>query len=143
MHVFRLCSKHYGILDGEGARLYGGRWNSIGIPLVYTSEHLSLCLLEQLVHLNMGTIPLNWVSLKIEIPKKAKGETIQVFPKTELESKQIGDRWVQTNKSLFLKVPSYIIPTEFNVLINPHHPAMKDVNVSETKPFTLDSRLLK
>lgn len=75
MYLFRLCSKHYQALDGEGASLYGGRWNSIGVPLVYTSEHLSLCLLEQLVHLNIATIPSNWVSLTIEIPKKVKGES--------------------------------------------------------------------
>lgn len=143
MIVFRLCSKHYRALDGEGARLYGGRWNSIGQPLVYTSEHLSLCLLEQLVHLSINTIPTNWVALKIEIPNRIKGDKIGSLPKTEVEAKRIGDNWIQSNKSLFLKVPSSIIQTEYNVLINPNHPEMKEIKIIETTPFSLDSRLLK
>lgn len=142
MYVFRLCNHEFKTLDGEGARLYGGRWNSVGIPVVYTSEHLSLCLLEQLVHLSINTIPVNWVALKIEIPDKINGEEMTSLPKTDLEAKRIGDSWIQSNKSLFLKVPSSIIQTEHNFLINPAHPHMREIKIIETTPFVLDSRLL-
>lgn len=142
MYVYRLCNREFKTLDGEGARLYGGRWNSVGIPVVYTSEHLSLCLLEQLVHLSINTLPVNWVALKIEIPDKISGEEMTLLPKTDLEAKRIGDRWVRSNKSLFLKVPSSIIQTEYNFLINPAHPRVREIKIIEATPFVLDSRLL-
>ncbi len=142
MHVFRLCSEDYKALDGEGARLYGGRWNSVGLPLVYTSQHLSLCLLEQLVHLSPSLFPSNWVAIKIEIPDSIKGEEIFALPRNEVDAKTIGDDWIRSNQSLFLKVPSSIIHSEYNVLINPSHPDLKKVRVMETSPFIIDARLI-
>lgn len=142
MYVYRLCNHDFKILDGEGARLYGGRWNSVGLSVVYTSEHLSLCVLEQLVHLSLTTIPVNWISLKIEIPNKIKGDEITSLPKTDHEAKRIGDKWIQTKKSLYLKVPSSIIQTEYNFLINPAHRDMKEIKIVDASPFKLDSRLL-
>lgn len=143
MFVYRLCNHVFKNLDGEGARLYGGRWNSVGLPVVYTSEHLSLCVLEQLVHLNINTIPDNWVSLKIEIPNKIRGEELGSLPKTDLEAKKMGDNWIQSNKSLFFKVPSAIIQTEYNFLVNPAHPDAKEIKIIDVSQFKLDPRLLK
>ncbi|MBI5171468.1 MAG: RES domain-containing protein [Candidatus Melainabacteria bacterium] len=62
-------------MDGEGARLFGGRWNSPGLPAIYTSSHLSLAALELLVHLNFDNLPADLVWLKIEVPETGSMET--------------------------------------------------------------------
>jgi RES domain-containing protein len=93
--------------------------------------------------LNIDTIPLNWVALKIEIPDKIKGEKIDFAPKGESDAKKVGDTWAFKNKSLFLKVPSIIIPSEHNILFNPLHPKIAQVKILEITPFALDRRLIK
>lgn len=69
MRVYRVCSAAYSDLDGEGARLYGGRWNSPGLAIVYTANTLALAILETRVHLRR--VPLDYVRLTIEISDKS------------------------------------------------------------------------
>jgi RES domain-containing protein len=142
MHVLRICRDVHQALDGEGARLFGGHWNSPGTPLIYTSEHLSLCILEQLVHIDLDLIPTNWVVLTLEIPDIIEGEILSSHAIKKEEAKKIGDKWLKTKQTLYLKVSSFVVPDEYNILINPLHHDMKRVKVSKTSPFQFDQRLL-
>lgn len=141
MLVYRICRDIYHSLDGEGARLFGGRWNGSGHSVVYASEHISLCVLEQLVHLDVDLIPNNWIVVTIEIPDKCLGEKVDALPETTTAMRQFGDLWVSEKRSLLLVVPSVVVPQENNILINPHHPEMKGVKVKNISPFKLDWRL--
>jgi RES domain-containing protein len=136
-------------LRGEGAKRYGGRWNHIGIAVVYTSESLSLAVLEYLVNLSISDLPPKLVSVQVKIPDDFSHKDIQTkalpanwrtFPATE-ELKDIGTDWVRTGSTPVLVVPSVVIPGEHNCLINPAHPLAKKIQVVSTEPFALDQRL--
>lgn len=142
MLVFRICRDVYIIPDGEGSRLFGGRWNSPGQPVVYTSEHVSLCVLEQLVHLDSDLIPNNWVVVTIEIPDNLSGEILSKLPTKDEAARKFGDRWLLEKRSLFLKVPSFVISKEYNILLNPRHIDMPKVIVKDVSPFIFDPRFL-
>lgn len=147
MRVWRICKGPFSALDGEGARVYGGRWNHIGVPVVYTSSHLSLAVLELLVHTDADLIPDDLVSLEIEISEQLALRQID-FPEEYLRSgdetalKQVGSQWAQEQTSAVLIVPSVIVPEEQNVLINPLRPDAAHIHVVKKKPFRLDPRLL-
>lgn len=140
MLVFRICRDIHQALDGEGARLFGGRWNSPGRPLIYTSEHISLCVLEQLVHLDLDLIPENWAIITLEIHGQFSSETLSLLPSKEEASRKFGDKWLLEKRSLCLKVPSFVLPQEYNVLLNPLHPEMTKVVVKDVSPFVFDPR---
>lgn len=145
MRVFRLCEPAFAALDGEGAKRYGGRWNYRGYSVVYASTHLSLALLELLVHLDVDVIP-NLNSIEIEIPAGISTQTIN-FPKEWLKSKddallqEAGTEWLKAQGSAVLIVPSVIVPNEQNVLINPLHPQASRIRIAHNQPFQLDPRL--
>lgn len=143
MLVFRICRDIYQALDGEGARLFGGRWNFPGRPVVYTSEHVSLCVLEQLVHLEPDLIPDNWVVVTIEISEHCSSEKLAKLHAKEEASRKFGDKWLFEKRSLYLKVPSFVITKEHNILLNPLHPEMSKVVVKDVSPFVFDPRFLK
>ncbi len=138
-------------LSGEGARRYGGRWNHIGIAVVYTSQSLSLAVLEYLVNLSMSDMPDDLVSVQIEIPDNLPRARIAVenlpgnwraLPAIE-ELKEIGSGWAQQAGTPILVVPSVVIPHELNYVINPKHPLSGRIVVSSVEPFALDSRLIR
>jgi RES domain-containing protein len=151
MQVWRLCRARHAntAFDGEGARLYGGRWNHKGLPIVYTSATLSLAALEVLVHHRVPIPPFEFVALAAEIPARLKIETISVqdlptdwqTDPAPVELQDLGSAWLQRASSLVLAVPSVIIATEFNYLINPRHPDFARLKVQPATPFTLDGRL--
>lgn len=150
MQVWRLTKQRYAKkLDGEGARIYGSRWNSIGKPVVYTASSLSLALLEQLVRLDPDEIPDDFVSVAIEIPDSISKAHIPFneFPNNWLESemaswfKKQGDTWLDQQKTVALVVPSIIINEEMNILLNPLHLDIKQIKIIEIKPFSFDMRL--
>lgn len=143
MQIFRICRDIHQTLDGEGARLCGGRWNSPGFPLVYTSEHISLCVLEQLVHLDPDLIPDNWVVVTIEIPDHLSSEELSKLPAKENATRKFGDRWLSEKRSLLLKVPSIVVTQECNVLLNPLHSEMKKVIIKGVTPFVFDPRFIE
>jgi len=144
MEVFRLCTAAYAALDGEGARLYGGRWNSAGKSLVYASEHLSLAVLEYLVHVEPDNLPDNLIWLHIRIADNVSKE---IYPKStappEAIASSFGNAWIEQHRSLLLLVPSAILPMESNVLINPKHREMKKIKILSQKSFSFESRLLQ
>lgn len=149
MQVWRLTKLRHTALDGEGARVYGGRWNSAGKAAIYTAASLSLALLEQLVRIDPDEIPDDFVSLRIEIPDDAPTTRInfQEFPPNwrRPESlywfKERGNAWIDQQETLTMTVPSVIVPEETNIILNPSHAQIRRVKIVETKPFIFDDRL--
>ena len=149
MKVFRLAKKQYARkLSGEGAELYGGRWNSVGTPMLYTSEFRSLAVLELAVHLPYIIKPEAYFLITIELPTTPK---IYVVTPEELKNdwmytaqkhtQQIGDKFVKQGAFLVLKVPSVIVPQESNYLLNPLHADFDKIKIVKTELFSLDKRL--
>lgn len=134
--------------DGEGARLFGGRWNQPGTRLVYTSGSKALATLENLVHLNPPVV-FTYVAIAVEFDE-ALVETISPGrlpaewgeepppPSTQI----VGDQWVKEARSAVLEVPSAIIRTEPNFLLNPLHPDFKKIALGQPELFAFDPRLL-
>lgn len=151
MIVWRLTRAPFAALDGEGARLAGGRWTPKGFSAVYTAGSLSLALLEVIAHLEIDLeddplIPDDYVALKIEIPDELL-DLVQVVDELPPLSDRmafatIGLDWLARGKHLLLKVPSVIVPVEHNWIINPKHPAAASIQTLEVTPFTIDQRLV-
>jgi RES domain-containing protein len=137
--------------DGEGARLFGGRWNHPGTPLVYASETLSLSALEYFVHLDPSLAPRGLVMAAAEIPPGLGLQEIEAsalrgdwrsYPAPEA-LKDIGTAWVRSGEGAVLLVPSCIIPAERNVLLNPAHPDFGRIRIVPVEPFAFDPRMWK
>ena len=151
MQVYRIAQKKFiNDLSGEGARLFGGRWNHRGTPLLYTAESRSLATLELLVHAQKLSALSNLSILTLEIPDKIKIDDIQKLIKlpqdwqkytSHPELKDIVSKWIDTD-GFILKVPSAIIKEETNFLINPRHQNINMLKVLNTEDFILDERLL-
>lgn len=150
MQAWRIAREAYRALDGEGARQAGGRWNSVGVPVVYASSTLSLAALEYLVHIDIEDVPDDLVATRIDVPDEAPSLEVQLdeLPRDWYRVEDhpacvaIGDRWANAADALLLKVPSAIIPEELNVLINPAHPDAEGLHVSSSRRFAFDPRLL-
>lgn len=150
MKVFRLCRAPYSALDGEGARRYGGRWNSTGRSVVYASATISLAALEYLVHLDAADAPSDLVAVTIEIPELIALDRVLVpdlpFGWNEYldvnACRQIGDAWLTAAAVPILAVPAAPVPSEWNYLINPSHPQATNIRIVNEQPFHFDPRLL-
>lgn len=150
--VFRLSKEEYSKeLSGVGASIYGGRWNSKGFELIYTSESRALALSELLVHLPIGLLPNNYKIITIGIPDSLNIETLNLsslpsgwnsFPFTE-NTKAIGNNFILANSKPILKVPSAIIKEEYNYLLNPHHKDFKKIKILNVEDFIFNDRLFK
>jgi Uncharacterized conserved protein len=149
MILYRFSSRQYGgQLNGEGAKLFGGRWNSIGLPVVYCSTTISLAVLELLVHYIHYDQLASYELMVIEVPDKSIEEINlkQLKHKWQEDfsySRFIGDEFLKQSSSLLLKVPSSVIPEENNILINPGHKDFGKVKMIEERGFTFDVRLFK
>ena len=134
--------------SGEGAKRTGGRWNSPGLAMIYTSEHKSLAVLEVLVHLDVLDMA-HYLTFQIEFDRSLV-ETLDDADlprgwRAEMPAQsacRIGDAWIQQARSAILAVPSAIVPEEINLLLNPAHPAFKRIRVGKPTPFTFDPRLI-
>jgi RES domain-containing protein len=142
VNVWRLASGRYPPLSGEGARLVGGRCNSPGRPLVYTSESLALCLAECLVHIP-GRLPTDYVAFTLSIPDDSvEIAGVGVDPVSPLGiTRTFGDAWLAEARTVALRVPSAVLPDSYNVLLNPQHPRAGEVRVVSQQPFRFDPRL--
>ena len=149
--MWRITRRAHQALDGEGARLFGGRWNSEGVPLVYASATLSLAALEYLTHVDVEDVPADLIALEIELPDDAPAEALDAgtLPRdwTRAEGHPAciaaGDGWARAGRTLALSVPSAVIPEEKNVLLNPRHPAAARIRVASARDFSFDLRLLR
>ena len=138
-------------LSGSGSAQDPGRWNSSGVPVVYASTSIALACLETLVHLSGDQgLPLQRWLVAIDIPVDHWQQRISLNPDDlrgwdatppEIASKAWGDRWIGRQQSLLAAVPSVIVPEEQNVLINPAHPGLRDLQAIVIRPWTYDSRL--
>ena len=149
IRVWRLSSSHYPVPDGEGARLYPGRWNLPGVAVVYASATLSLAVLETLVHVDSDILPDNLITLSADIPDQLAIEVIQddelpsnwrEYPVPEALQVR-GTQWVQRGHTAVLSVPSVVAPGERNYLLNPAHPDFSKIKWSKPSPFKWDPRL--
>jgi len=134
--------------SGEGARLYGGRWNSPGSPVIYTASSISLAMLEMLVHIQSRDLLSKYVVFQVEFDESLVTEidlkslpsdwhTSPVAP----EVQSVGDQWIASNASAVLRVPSALVDSESNYLLNPHHPQFKKIVVGKPQSIQFDPRL--
>lgn len=147
MQVFRLARRKYAQhLDGQGAALFGGRWNSVGRPVVYTAQHRSLAVLEYRVN---NPLPVqDLLMITIEVPQDSQQQiSLDELPQDwahyafESPCARLGDQWLTQQESLLLSVPSAVVALEQNILINPLHPMMDQVKVLDALPFMIDQRM--
>jgi RES domain-containing protein len=144
-----LKAKHVATaFSGEGAAKSGGRWNSRGVAMVYTSGTKALAALENLVHLNPPVI-FKYVAIRVEFDnaliEKALLSELPADWRVEPpppSTKRFGDMWAQAGRSAILAVPSVIISSEINYLLNPDHPEFKNISVGKPEEFTFDTRVL-
>jgi RES domain-containing protein len=133
---------------GEGARRFGGRWNSKGVAVIYTSETVSLAVLEILVHLQAPRLLNAYLLASITFEESL----IKAFPLGKLPAnwrkepapmslQTIGDDWVASGAAAVLRVPSVIVPTESNYLLNPAHEDLRRCIWGKPRPFKFDPRL--
>ena len=147
---FRIAKARHarGAFDGEGARRYGGRWNSPGTPLVYTSATRALAVLELLVHLQASELLATYVLIEatFEAALVERLEPVRLprnwraFP-SRVALQEIGDRWVAERRSAVLEVPSAVVPAESNFLLNPLHRDFAKIAVGGSSRFEFDPRL--
>jgi RES domain-containing protein len=148
MIVFRISNAAQSDnISGTGAKLMGARWNSVGIPVLYTAEHISLAVLEMLVNTNFKDYAIALDLMYIKLPDQ--------YPVTKIElsglktgwkedfdyTRYIGDEFFKQKESLILRVPSAVINEEYNYLANPLHPDFKKIKIIKTKSFWPDQRL--
>lgn len=134
--------------DGEGARIYGGRWNSPGRRVVYTSGSLALAALETLVHLDTALPLPRFIAFSLQLPREEIEQASLphnyasdgLLPSLQ-ETRRLGDHWIDEGRHLALLVPSVIVPQEFNLLLNPLHPRFPRLSIAAPVAFNLDARL--
>ena len=150
MLLYRIASQKYiSDLTGIGAKTVGGRWNPKGVAILYTSTSISLSVLEVLVHLPAAYLPRDMAMATIRIPDQDIPEVSTEDlpehwnvhpPNRNVQEFLIG--WIQSRQSLAIKLPSVIVPTEYNCIINPMHPDFPTVVLENSQPFSFDSRLV-
>jgi len=151
MIVFRLCKKKYSSdLSGKGAEICGGRWNSKGTPMLYTSASRALAVTEIAVHTSLGNIPNDYFIIILEIPEHSILEIIESVLATDWNkfpysrSKEvIGDQFIAENKFLIMKVPSAVVQGDYNYLVNINHKDFNQIRILNSEEFEFDRRLFK
>ncbi len=143
MKAYRIARKHFARdLSGLGAELFGGRWNSIGISMLYLSESIALAMAEALVHLPNPLPPIFHELVTVEVPDASP---MQQLPFTDdlplANSQKMGDDFVKKEEYLLLKVPSVVVPHSYNYLVNPRHPLASTTKIVHTEAFLFDARL--
>lgn len=154
MLLYRLTHPKYAQdLSGTGAKLYGARWNSKGVPVLYTAADPATCMIEFMVHIaNPQFFPNHQVLVEIEVPDSlaiTKRVTRRVLPQGwdhtpgPLMLKTFGDQFVKRKKELLLSVPSVPVPKARNYLINPQHPHFKQLSIKSITGYPFEKRLMK
>ena len=149
MRVWRLSKPRHvqAAFDGQGAKRDGGRWNHVGVPVVYASESAALATLELLVRLQDVRLLKNYALLHAEIPDDSVIDvdtsgfpaTWRRYPHADA-TKDAGDAWIRSGASLALRVPSVVVPGA-NLLLNPAHPRFSEVVVGDALTDAFDARL--
>lgn len=150
--AWRITRKKYvtEAFTGEGAKLFGGRWNPPGYAVVYLAQNLSLAILELMVHLDedadIGTytaIPVRFDSAFVHVLEQDKlPENWSSLPISG-QSQMVGKQWLEDKQSLLLQVPSSVVPSESNFLVNPLHPDVSQLEIGSPQPLHIDNRISK
>ncbi len=149
MVCFRICSSRHPANDGEGSRLYGGRWNHKGTAVLYAAASIALCALEVLV--NSEELANDYVYTLIDIPDEVSiksWDAANLPPQWDSavatnETKDLGTKWARDAQTAVLILPSAVIPLEQNFLLNPAHPDFKKIRFELPIPFAFDRRLTR
>lgn len=134
-------------ISGAGAKATGGRWNAPGVAMVYASETIALACLETLVHFKSGGLPFNRFLVRIDIPDAVwRGAEVfaervgwDALPAGKV-SIDYGTQWAKAGRSALVRVPSMVVPEEFNVLVNPLHADAAGLNVTKVRKWLYDPR---
>lgn len=152
IHAWRITkAKHASTaFTGGGAKAYGGRWNSPGTAMVYTAGSASLAILEMLVHLQAQDLMHRYVIFEVTFSETlVTAINSAKLPKSWRRSpapatvQAVGDGWVTGGKSAVLRLPSVIVPSEWNYLLNPALPDFAKITVGPKQPIKFDPRLIK
>ena len=145
MELFRITKSEYQHdLTGIGAYRHGGRWNTPQNSMLYTASRRSLAMLEIIVHWQQPNPPKGFVVVVLFVPDNTP--VYNPYPIIDWQedhqwSKEMGDSWLKENKTLLMSVPSVVVPSEKNFLINPLHTDFGSVKIISTEPFQFDKRL--
>jgi RES domain-containing protein len=147
--IYRLSSALYPANSGIGAAMYGGRWNRVGTPMIYAAQSASLAALEVLVHYSV--LPQDHVLTEIQIP-----DTLTILRLVEdrlpdgwsaeapnQATQDMGEIWVSEGRSAILSVPSSIVPSDRNFILNPAHSAFAEISFQPPLHLRFDPRLRK
>lgn len=139
MLAWRLCREPFADLAGEGARRYGGRWNTAGRALVYAASSAALAVLEVRVHLDLPLelLPEDYVLMTIDLDDIAV-EELTIMP---ADPAGFGDEWLAEQRTPVLQVPSVLVPESPNLLLNPSHPDSVSARIVRHRRFAFDHRL--
>lgn len=151
MRLWRIVSRKWALDTAcDGARIHGGRWNPPGYPVMYAGATIEICALEKFVHL-AGAPPPPLVLVAIDLPKGAAPAlqpTLADLPTGWADmpvseaAQQFGRQWLVAARDLMLLVPSVIIPEATNAVINPAHPAYREIRLEIVRDFYFDARML-
>ena len=134
--------------SGEGARLYGGRWNLPGTAVVYVADSLALAALEVFVHMGAAARSVRFVAFPVRFPP----DFVEVFTEDELpegwrqlpappQTMTLGSDWAAGAGSVVLQVPSVLVTVEHNYVFNPLHPDFEAIEIGAAMPFSFDPRM--
>ena len=148
MQIYRIGDSRHPLWDGTGAAMVGGRWNSVGRPVIYGSLSYACAMLEILVHANIGHIPAthSYVVAELADTFPIERHAAHTLPKgwdsdDHSIAQRFGDQWLQEARSVVLVVPSVVAALEWNAVINPLHPNAHQFVVSSSQKVIWDQRL--
>lgn len=152
MNLYRITLNKFATdISGAGAKLYGGRWNPKGNAILYTAQSRALAALELLAHTIPTIVPNELKLVTISVPNEVDIPTIpdkdlppnwRDFP-APYELKTIGQEWIESMDMLAMKVPSALIPKEYNFLLNPLHLDFNKIEIISIEDFSYDERLMQ
>ena len=150
MRIFRLCRRPFSRspLDGRGGLFASGRWHTPRRLVCYASDSLALASLEILVHCEPDLVPSDLVAVEVNVPSGVTVEELDAaLPRSwrrypaPASLQRLGNAWLDRGSACVLRVPSALVPSESNFLINPVHPDIRKLRILRKAPFQFDPRL--
>ena len=152
MELYRITQEIYaGDLSGNGAKLFGGRWNSEGLPALYAASTRSLALLETLAHTPAKMLQVKvYMLVTIIVPDTILPQVIDLrklpdgwdAPDIRPFTQKTGDSFLLAKKNLLIAVPSVLLPEENNFVLNPLHPDAKKIKIVHSRRIHFDKRVV-
>jgi len=150
--AWRITLKTFGqdSMSGQGAKLYGGRWNPVGYPAIYLAQHLSLVILELVVHFDSTDKIRDFIAFPFTFDKTSVFSlSASSLPQNWFElpipssTQQIGKKWLDANEYMVMQVPSTVVPLESNFVVNPRHKDFKHIEIEDPVPLHIDPSVEK